>query len=66
MIGINVPIRSGRVPHSFGGWKASLFGDAKAYGVHGFEFFTREKAVTSRWLDPATHEGIDLGFPQNR
>ncbi len=65
MIGINVPIPVPVAYHSFGGWKSSLFGDAKAYGVHGFEFFTREKAVTSRWLDPATHGGIDLGFPQN-
>ncbi|QNA93734.1 MULTISPECIES: CoA-acylating methylmalonate-semialdehyde dehydrogenase [unclassified Microbacterium] len=65
MIGINVPIPVPVAYHSFGGWKASLFGDAKAYGVHGFEFFTREKAITSRWLDPAAHGGIDLGFPQN-
>ncbi len=65
MIGINVPIPVPVAYHSFGGWKASLFGDAKAYGVHGFDFFTREKAVTSRWLDPATHGGINLGFPQN-
>lgn len=65
MIGINVPIPVPVAYHSFGGWKASLFGDAKAYGTHGFDFFTREKAVTSRWLDPATHGGIDLGFPQN-
>ncbi|MGH8954509.1 MAG: CoA-acylating methylmalonate-semialdehyde dehydrogenase [Microbacterium sp.] len=65
MIGINVPIPVPVAYHSFGGWKASLFGDAKAYGVHGFDFFTREKAITSRWLDPATHGGINLGFPQN-
>lgn len=70
MIGINVPIPVPVAYHSFGGWKQSLFGDAKAYGVHGFEFFTREKAVTSRWLDPSTrgsseHGGINLGFPQN-
>ena len=52
MIGINVPIPVPVAYHSFGGWKASLFGDAKAYGVHGFDFFTREKAITSRWLDP--------------
>jgi malonate-semialdehyde dehydrogenase (acetylating)/methylmalonate-semialdehyde dehydrogenase len=65
MIGINVPIPVPVAYHSFGGWKSSLFGDAKAYGVHGFDFFTREKAVTSRWLDPATHGGINLGFPQN-
>ncbi|MGO1769118.1 MAG: CoA-acylating methylmalonate-semialdehyde dehydrogenase [Microbacterium sp.] len=65
MIGINVPIPVPVAYHSFGGWKSSLFGDAKAYGAQGFDFFTREKAVTSRWLDPATHGGIDLGFPQN-
>ncbi|WP_375385081.1 CoA-acylating methylmalonate-semialdehyde dehydrogenase [uncultured Microbacterium sp.] len=70
MIGINVPIPVPVAYHSFGGWKKSLFGDAKAYGVHGFDFFTREKAVTARWLDPATrhhteHTGINLGFPQN-
>jgi malonate-semialdehyde dehydrogenase (acetylating)/methylmalonate-semialdehyde dehydrogenase len=65
MIGINVPIPVPVAYHSFGGWKASLFGDAKAYGVHGFDFFTREKAVTARWLDPASHGGINLGFPQN-
>lgn len=65
MVGINVPIPVPVAYHSFGGWKASLFGDAKAYGVHGFDFFTREKAITSRWLDPALHGGIDLGFPEN-
>lgn len=65
MIGINVPIPVPVAYHSFGGWKSSLFGSAKAYGTHGFDFFTREKAVTARWLDPAAHGGIDLGFPQN-
>lgn len=65
MIGINVPIPVPVGYYSFGGWKASLFGDSKAYGPQGFDFFTREKAVTSRWLDPAKHGGINLGFPQN-
>ena len=64
MIGINVPIPVPVAYHSFGGWKASLFGDAKAYGPHGFEFFTAEKAITSRWLDPS-HGGLNLGFPQH-
>ncbi|GAA1943561.1 CoA-acylating methylmalonate-semialdehyde dehydrogenase [Microbacterium deminutum] len=64
MIGINVPIPVPVAYHSFGGWKASLFGDAKAYGPHGFEFFTQEKAITSRWLDPS-HGGLNLGFPQH-
>ena len=68
-----VPVQPIPVPvayHSLGGWKQSLFGDAKAYGVHGFDFFTREKAVTARWIDPAARAdgasaGINLGFPQN-
>ncbi|WP_368496203.1 CoA-acylating methylmalonate-semialdehyde dehydrogenase [Herbiconiux sp. A18JL235] len=64
MIGINVPIPVPVAYHSFGGWKKSLFGDSKAYGMQGFDFFTQEKAVTSRWLDPS-HGGINLGFPQN-
>src|SRR5690606_26446819 len=32
MVGINVPIPVPVAYHSFGGWKDSLFGDAKAYG----------------------------------
>ncbi|KQW08405.1 methylmalonate-semialdehyde dehydrogenase [Leifsonia sp. Root4] len=64
MIGINVPIPVPVAYHSFGGWKESLFGDAKAYGPSGIAFFTREKAVTSRWLDPS-HGGLNLGFPQH-
>ncbi|MGV2984670.1 CoA-acylating methylmalonate-semialdehyde dehydrogenase [Microbacterium sp. AGC85] len=64
MVGVNVPIPVPVAYHSFGGWKASAFGDTKAYGREGFRFFTREKAVTTRWLDPS-HGGINLGFPQN-
>ncbi|GAA3876507.1 CoA-acylating methylmalonate-semialdehyde dehydrogenase [Leifsonia kafniensis] len=64
MVGINVPIPVPVAYHSFGGWKESAFGDAKAYGPSGIAFFTREKAVTSRWLDPS-HGGINLGFPLN-
>jgi malonate-semialdehyde dehydrogenase (acetylating)/methylmalonate-semialdehyde dehydrogenase len=64
MVGINVPIPVPVAYFSFGGFKASLFGDAKAYGSQGFDFFTRQKAITSRWLDPS-HGGINLGFPQN-
>jgi malonate-semialdehyde dehydrogenase (acetylating) / methylmalonate-semialdehyde dehydrogenase len=64
MVGINVPIPVPVAYFSFGGWKDSAFGDAKAYGNAGFSFFTREKAVTSRWLDP-NNGGINLGFPQN-
>ncbi|MFR0638874.1 CoA-acylating methylmalonate-semialdehyde dehydrogenase [Arthrobacter sp. LS16] len=64
MVGVNVPIPVPVGYHSFGGWKASLFGDQHAYGPEGFKFFTRNKVVTKRWLDPS-HGGINLGFPQN-
>jgi malonate-semialdehyde dehydrogenase (acetylating)/methylmalonate-semialdehyde dehydrogenase len=64
MIGINVPIPVPVGYFSFGGWKDSAFGDTKAYGPQAVHFFTREKAITSRWLDPS-HGGINLGFPQN-
>jgi malonate-semialdehyde dehydrogenase (acetylating)/methylmalonate-semialdehyde dehydrogenase len=64
MVGINVPIPVPVAYHSFGGWKHSLFGDSRAHGAEGFRFFTRQKVVTSRWLDPS-HGGINLGFPQN-
>jgi malonate-semialdehyde dehydrogenase (acetylating)/methylmalonate-semialdehyde dehydrogenase len=64
MIGVNVPIPVPTAYYSFGGWKASLFGDTHAHGTEGVHFFTRGKVVTSRWLDPS-HVGINLGFPQN-
>ena len=64
MVGINVPIPVPMAYYSFGGWKASLFGDTHAYGMDGVHFYTRGKAVTSRWPDPS-HVGLDLGFPTN-
>jgi malonate-semialdehyde dehydrogenase (acetylating) / methylmalonate-semialdehyde dehydrogenase len=65
MVGINVPIPVPMAYYSFGGWKNSLFGDLHAHGEEGVHFFTRGKAITSRWLDPS-HGGIELGFPQNK
>ena len=65
MLGINVAIPVPVGFHSFGGWKASLFGDSAMYGPEGIRFYTRPKVVTTRWPDPATSE-IDLGFPRTR
>jgi malonate-semialdehyde dehydrogenase (acetylating)/methylmalonate-semialdehyde dehydrogenase len=65
MVGINVPIPVPVAYYSFGGWKASLFGDNHAYGPESINFYTRGKVVTSRWPDPAT-SSVDLGFPQTR
>jgi malonate-semialdehyde dehydrogenase (acetylating)/methylmalonate-semialdehyde dehydrogenase len=65
MVGVNVPIPVPVAYYSFGGWKASLFGDSHVYGPEGINFYTRGKVVTSRWPDPATSQ-VDLGFPQTR
>ena len=65
MVGVNVPIPVPVAYYSFGGWKASLFGDRHIYGPEGIDFYTRGKVVTSRWPDPATSR-VDLGFPQTR
>jgi malonate-semialdehyde dehydrogenase (acetylating)/methylmalonate-semialdehyde dehydrogenase len=64
MVGVNVPIPVPMAYYSFGGWKSSLFGDTHVHGTEGIHFYTRGKAVTSRWLDPS-HGGINLGFPVN-
>lgn len=65
MVGVNVPIPVPVAYYSFGGWKASLFGDSHMYGPQGVHFYTRTKVVTTRWPDPAT-SAVDLGFPRNR
>jgi malonate-semialdehyde dehydrogenase (acetylating)/methylmalonate-semialdehyde dehydrogenase len=65
MVGVNVPIPVPVAYYSFGGWKNSLFGDRHIYGPEGIDFYTRTKAVTSRWPDPKT-SNVDLGFPQTR
>lgn len=65
MVGINVPIPVPVAYYSFGGAKDSLFGDTHVHGEDGVRFYTKLKAVTSRW--PQEHrEGVDFGFPQNR
>ena len=66
MVGINVPIPVPAAAYSFGGWKASLFGDTHAYGPDGVHFFTRSKVVTSRWPHAAAPRAqLDLNFPGN-
>ncbi|MCZ4500130.1 MAG: methylmalonate-semialdehyde dehydrogenase [Marmoricola sp.] len=64
MVGVNVPIPVPAAFYSFGGWKASLFGDSHAYGPEGVHFFTRGKVVTTRWPDPGSG-GVNLAFPGN-
>jgi malonate-semialdehyde dehydrogenase (acetylating) / methylmalonate-semialdehyde dehydrogenase len=65
MIGINVPIPVPMAFYSFGGWKDSLFGDTHVHGPEGIRFYTRAKAITSRWPDAGHHEHqrATLQFP---
>ena len=51
MVGINVPIPVPMAFFSFGGWRNSLFGDLHVHGMDGVRFYTRGKALTTRWPD---------------
>jgi malonate-semialdehyde dehydrogenase (acetylating) / methylmalonate-semialdehyde dehydrogenase len=51
MVGVNVPIPVPMAFFSFGGWRASLFGDLNVHGMDGVRFYTRSKTLTTRWPD---------------
>ena len=61
MVGINVPIPVPAAFHSFGGWKASLYGDHHMHGPEGVRFYTRMKAITQRW---GANPGAEFSMPQ--
>ncbi|MDP1681439.1 MAG: CoA-acylating methylmalonate-semialdehyde dehydrogenase [Burkholderiales bacterium] len=63
MVGINVPIPVPMAFFSFGGWKASLFGDLHMHGMEGVWFYTRTKAVTSRWPSDPDAAPSGLAMP---
>ncbi len=62
MVGINIAIPVPVSYYSFGGWNSSLFGDLHVYGPDGVQFYTRGKAVTSRWQNIAQHHA-SLAIP---
>ncbi len=49
MIGINIGVAAPMAFFPFGGSKGSFFGDLKAQGRDGIEFFTDRRVVISRW-----------------
>jgi malonate-semialdehyde dehydrogenase (acetylating)/methylmalonate-semialdehyde dehydrogenase len=65
MIGINVPIPVPMAFHSFGGWKASLFGDHHMHGPEGVRFYTKLKTITTRW-PTGIRSGADFVMPTMR
>ena len=63
MVGINVPVPVPMVFFSFGGWKSSLFGDLHMHGMEGVYFYTRTKAITTRWPEVAERSSSTLNMP---
>jgi len=62
MVGVNVPIPVPLAYHSFGGWKASSFGDLNQHGTDSIRFWTRVKTVTARWPS-GVKEGAEFSIP---
>jgi malonate-semialdehyde dehydrogenase (acetylating) / methylmalonate-semialdehyde dehydrogenase len=64
MIGVNVAIPVPMAFYSFGGWKDSLFGDHHIHGPEGIRFYTRAKAITTRWpQETGSRDAQNLHFP---
>ena len=64
MIGVNVAIPVPMAFHSFGGWKASLFGDHHIHGPEGVRFYTKMKTITARWSSRGS--GGSFSMPTHR
>ncbi|MCO5161936.1 MAG: CoA-acylating methylmalonate-semialdehyde dehydrogenase [Mesorhizobium sp.] len=62
MVGVNVPIPVPIAYYTFGGWKASSFGDLNQHGPDAFRFYTKTKTVTSRWPS-GIKDGADFVIP---
>ncbi|MGB8408510.1 MAG: aldehyde dehydrogenase family protein, partial [Gallionella sp.] len=63
IVGINVPIPVPMAFFSFGGWKSSLFGDLHMHGMEGVYFYTRTKAITTRWPEVTDRKVSTLAMP---
>ncbi|MBI1795419.1 MAG: CoA-acylating methylmalonate-semialdehyde dehydrogenase [Candidatus Eisenbacteria bacterium] len=50
MLGVNIGVAAPMAYFPFGGAKGSFFGDLKAHGRDGVEFYTDKKVVITRWL----------------
>jgi len=63
MVGVNVPIPVPLAYYTFGGWKASGFGDLNQHGADAFRFYTKTKTVTTRWPSGIRH-GASFVMPE--
>jgi malonate-semialdehyde dehydrogenase (acetylating)/methylmalonate-semialdehyde dehydrogenase len=62
MVGVNVPIPVPLAYYTFGGWKASGFGDLNQHGPDAVRFYTKTKTVTSRWPS-GIKDGAEFSIP---
>lgn len=62
MVGVNVPIPTPVAYYSFGGWKESLLGDTHIHGPEGVKFYTKAKAITTRWPSESGHYEATMSF----
>jgi len=65
MVGVNVPIPVPLAYYTFGGWKASGFGDLNQHGPDSIRFYTKTKTVTSRWPS-GIRSGAEFVIPTMR
>lgn len=65
MVGVNVPIPTPVAYYSFGGWKESLLGDTHIHGPEGVKFYTKLKAITSRWPSEAGTYAATMSFQRD-
>jgi len=50
MVGVNIGVAAPMALFPFGGQKNSFFGDTKAHGGTGVDFYTERKIVITRWF----------------
>jgi malonate-semialdehyde dehydrogenase (acetylating)/methylmalonate-semialdehyde dehydrogenase len=50
MLGVNIGVAAPMAYFPFGGAKGSFYGDLKAHGRDGIEFYTDKKVVITRWF----------------
>jgi malonate-semialdehyde dehydrogenase (acetylating) / methylmalonate-semialdehyde dehydrogenase len=58
MVGINLGVPAPMAFFSFGGSKASFFGDVKVHGTSSVEFFTEKHTSMVRWYQEGVDEAV--------
>ena len=59
MIGVNVGVPAPMAWFPFTGWGMSFFGDLHIQAKEGMTFYTQQRMIMTRWLEPAEQERHD-------